>query len=390
MDNFTYTSLVIITVFIMVILITIVKSNKNFGKETRKGLIVAFIFVIIGATSEWIVEMITNGYLYKFYDIWLIKFLESSLRLIKFILMPLMPVVASKAIFEDGEKSQAGIIIGYILKLYVLVGDLLLLVGFLYFTTIGPSDFYKDMMYNIYDATFIVSTIYLFVNAFHFNKRFQNRYQLELVEIMLLVVVGATIQIANLKVKTCWLTISVASSFIYIYYNELVQCVDGMTGLLNQKSFRNYIDCKENEEKKCTIIIMDVNDFKLVNDEYGHEAGNDVLIEVSRILKDTYKDYGKCYRIGGDEFAVIVQTEIEKIQELNDFFLKNLEKAREKQEIIPHISWGYSVYDPKNKWNHSLQDTNQEADSKMYENKKQFKAKRNTLLQKCEQQKAQE
>ena len=110
-----------------------------------------------------------------------------------------------------------------------------------------------------------------------------------------------------------------------------------MTGLLNQKSFRNYIDCKENEEKKCTIIIMDVNDFKLINDEYGHEAGNDVLIEVSRILKDTYKDYGKCYRIGGDEFAVIVQTEIEKIQELNDFFLKNLEKAREKQEI-PRIN----------------------------------------------------
>ena len=250
MDNFTYTTLVIITVFIMVILITIVKSNKNFGRETRKGLIVAFIFVIIGATSEWIVEMITNGYLYKFYDIWLIKFLESGLRLIKFILMPLMPVVASKAIFEEGEKSQAGIIIGYILKLYVLVGDLLILLGFLYFTTIGTSDFYKDMMYNIYVATFIVSTIYLFVNAFHFNKRFQNRYQLELVEIMLLVVVGATIQIANLKVKTCWLTISVASSFIYIYYNELVQCVDGMTGLLNQKSFRNCcitIDVKQNK-----------------------------------------------------------------------------------------------------------------------------------------------
>ena len=85
-----------------------------------------------------------------------------------------------------------------------------------------------------------------------------------------------------------------------------------------------------------------------------------------------------------------MQTEIEKIQELDDFFLENLEKAREKQELIPHISWGYSVYDPKNKWNHSLQDTNQEADSKMYENKKQFKAKRKTLLQKCEQQKAQE
>ncbi len=46
-------------------------------------------------------------YLYKFYDIWLIKFLESGLRLIKFILMPLMPVVASKAIFEEGEKKSS-------------------------------------------------------------------------------------------------------------------------------------------------------------------------------------------------------------------------------------------------------------------------------------------
>lgn len=375
MSDFTYTSVVIITVFIMVILITIVKSSRNFCKETRRGLIIVFIFVIIGATSEWVVEMITNGYFYKFYDIWLIKFIESGLRLIKFILMPLMPVVASKAIFEEGEKKQVSIIIGKILKLYILVGYLLLLAGFVCFTTSKPSDFYNDIMFNIYVATFIVSTIYLFVNAFYFNKRFQNRYQLALVEIILFVFVGATIQIANLKVKTCWLTISVASIFIYIYYNELVQCVDGMTGLLNQKSFRNYIDCKENDEKMCAIIIMDVNDFKLVNDEYGHEAGNDVLIEISRILKNTYKDYGKCYRIGGDEFAVIVQTEIEKIQELNHFFLKNLENAREKREIIPYISWGYSVYDPKNKWNHSLQDTNQEADSKMYTNKKEFKSK---------------
>ena len=78
MDNFTYSTLVFITVFIMVILITIIKSNKNFSRETRRGLTIAFIFVIIGATSEWICEMITNGYLYKFNDIWFIKFVEAA------------------------------------------------------------------------------------------------------------------------------------------------------------------------------------------------------------------------------------------------------------------------------------------------------------------------
>lgn len=375
MDNFTYSTLVFITVFIMVILITIIKSNKNFSRETRRGLTIAFIFVIIGATSEWTCEMITNGYLYKFNDIWFIKFVEAALSLIKFLLMPLMPVVASKAIFETGEKSKFGKMIWIILKSYILLGDGLLVGGFIQFFPSTPTQYYRNMMYDIYVTTFIISTVYLFSNAFHFNKRFQNRYQLELVEIMLLATVGVTIQLANLKIKTCWLTISVASTFIYIYYNELVQCLDGMTGLLNQKSFSNYLEARENEEKKCFIIIMDVNDFKYVNDNYGHEFGDKILIEVSKIIKETYKKYGKCYRMGGDEFAVIMQTGLNQIDTIKEKFISSLEVARLEIPEIPHVSWGYSEYNPENRKFHSLKDTKQEADDRMYENKKQFKQK---------------
>ena len=388
MDNFTYTTLVFITCFIMVILITIIKSNKNFNRETRRGLTIAFIFVIIGATSEWTCEMITNGYFYKFNDIGFIKMIEAALRLIKFLLMPLMPVVASRAIFENGEKSRLSNIVGFVLKAYILMGDSLLMVGFIKFIPSVSTDFYRDMMYDIYVTTFIIATVYLFVNAFHFNKRFQNRYQLELVEIMLLVTVGATIQLANLKIKTCWLTISVASTFIYIYYNELVQCLDGMTGLLNQKSFSNYLEAKENEEKKCTIIIMDVNDFKYINDNYGHEFGDKILIEISKIIKETYQKYGKCYRMGGDEFAVIMQAGLDNVELINKYFISALEVSRIEIKELPHVSWGYSEYNPKNKDIHSIKDTKQEADDRMYENKKEFKKKDPKKI--CEQPKAQE
>lgn len=359
----------------MVILITTANSNKNFSRETRRGLTVAFIFVIIGATSEWTCEMITNGYFYKFSDILFIKFIEAVLRLIKFLLMPLMPVVASKAIFETGEKSKFSKIVWIILKVCILIGDSLLVAGFIQFIKVTPSNFYNDVMYDIYVTTFIISTVYLFSKAFHFNKRFQNRYQVELVEIMLLTTVGVAIQVANLKIKTCWLTISVASTFVYIYYNELVQCLDGMTGLLNQKSFSNYIEAKENEEKKCIIIIMDVNDFKYINDHYGHAFGDKILIEVSKIIKRTYKKYGKCYRIGGDEFAVIMQTGWDEIEAINKKFISALEKSRLEIKDLPHVSWGYSEYTPKNKDIHSLKDTNKEADDRMYANKKEFKKK---------------
>ena len=319
--------------------------------------------------------MITNGYLYKFNDIWFIKFVEAALRLIKFLLMPLMPVVASKAIFETGEKSKFGKMIWVVLKAYILLGDGLLVVGFIQFLPSTPTQFYRNMMYNIYVTTFIISTVYLFSSAFHFNKSFQNRYQLELVEIMLLATVGVTIQLANLKIKTCWLTISVASTFIYIYYNELVQCLDGMTGLLNQKSFSNYLEARENEEKKCFIIIMDVNDFKYVNDNYGHEFGDKILIEVSKIIKETYKEYGKCYRMGGDEFAVIMQTGLNQIDTIKEKFISSLEVARLEIPELPHVSWGYSEYNPENRKFHSLKDAKQEADDRMYKNKKEFKQK---------------
>ena len=209
--------------------------------------------------------MITNGYLYKFNDIWFIKFVEASLRLIKFLLMPLMPVVASKAIFETGEKSKFSKMIWIILKAYILLGDALLVVGFIKFLPSTTTHFYQNMMYDIYVTT-----------------------------------------------------------FIYVYYNELVQCLDGMTGLLNQKSFSNYLEARENEEKKCLIIIMDVNDFKYINDNYGHEFGDKILIEVSKIIKESYKKYGKCYRMGGDEFAIIMQTGINQIDTIKEKFTKRL------------------------------------------------------------------
>ena len=358
MDNFYLT---LVTVFIMVILITIIKSNKNLSRETRKGLTIACFFVIIGETSEWICQMIT-----KFNGILFIELIEAFLRLIKFQLMPLMPIILSRALFENGKKSKFNKIIWAILKTYILLEYILSVVNFI--KCLPSIQFYQNTMYI---TILIVSTAYIFYNAFHFNKKCQNRYQLALVEIMLLVTIGATIQLGNWNIKTFWITISVDSTFLYIYYIELVQYLDKMTGLLNWASLCNYID--ENENKRCVIIIMDVNNFKDINDNYGHEFGDKILIEVSKIIKETYQKYGKCYRMGGDEFAVIMQTSLSQIDSINEKFISSLKVARLEIPELPHVSWGYSEYNPENRNVHSLKDTKEEADNRMYENKRDFK-----------------
>lgn len=141
-------------------------------------------------------------------------------------------------------------------------------------------------------------------------------------------------KIIGSRKKTCWITIAAASTFIYIYYDELIQCIDGLTLLLNQKSFDNHL---QNINKKCIIIIFDVNDFKCINNTYGHNFGDTILKIISKVIKKNYQKYGKCYRIGGDEFAVILEKNLNNSDKLNNRFIQFLEEERINLSEIPHI-----------------------------------------------------
>ena len=95
--------------------------------------------------------------------------------------------------------------------------------------------------------------------------------------------------------------------------------LDGLTGLLNQNSFLN-----RSEEMNYTngmLIVFDVDDFKHVNDVYGHVKGDLCLSIIANCIKKAYAKYGYCYRIGGDEFAAILpqienESDISKVAKL--------------------------------------------------------------------------
>ena len=53
------------------------------------------------------------------------------------------------------------------------------------------------------------------------------------------------------------------------------------------------------------LIVFDLDNFKYINDTYGHQAGDQCLKVIAECLKKAYSRYGNCYRIGGDEFCVL-------------------------------------------------------------------------------------
>ncbi len=81
---------------------------------------------------------------------------------------------------------------------------------------------------------------------------------------------------------------------------------DSMTGILNRGSFDQILKSLEKDKKDSALILLDVDDFKKVNDTYGHETGDVVLKRVSKLLAEKFRSMDYVCRIGGDEFAVVM------------------------------------------------------------------------------------
>ena len=85
---------------------------------------------------------------------------------------------------------------------------------------------------------------------------------------------------------------------------------DGLTGIYNAKAFGEIANSSIMEGS--TLLIIDADYFKSVNDRYGHYAGDKVLIKIAQIIKGMFEGLGVTGRIGGDEFAVFISERVER------------------------------------------------------------------------------
>lgn len=125
------------------------------------------------------------------------------------------------------------------------------------------------------------------------------------------------------------------------------------------------------------IVILDCNNLKQINDQYGHDKGDVYLQTASRLICRVYK-FSPVFRIGGDEFAVILQNEdYRNRSSLIELFKRNeamVTAAAENEWDKVSVAIGMADYEPQ--VHQTVDDVVREADQKMYENKRASRTKK--------------
>lgn len=160
-------------------------------------------------------------------------------------------------------------------------------------------------------------------------------------------------------------------------YNVLLKQMsieDFLTGSYNRRHFYDYMKTTILSSQKDVIhslIMIDFNNFKQVNDQFGHDAGDRLLIVFVKMTKEIIEGKGEVFRIGGDEFVIVLH---EMNLDASLPYMKRIEEIFLSTSAIASLSYGIVTFNEcEINYEFDVSNLIKRADELMYENKKKSK-----------------
>jgi diguanylate cyclase (GGDEF)-like protein len=208
------------------------------------------------------------------------------------------------------------------------------------------------------------------------QKTIQRREFVPLLVFIIPQLIGGILQSLYYGISLIWICVTLSILIIFINIQNSQLYTDYLTGLYNRRQLDNYLQQKAQniENRPLAGIMIDLNSFKAINDEYGHQIGDQALQHTADILKKTFRKHDDFIaRYGGDEFVVLISAgdrfrlpnEIERLKEKVEQF--------NAQNIFPFsisLSLGYDYFpaDPET----TAADFLKHIDGLMYQDKQRF------------------
>lgn len=256
-----------------------------------------------------------------------------------------------------------------------LISIVLLVINIFYPLVFSVSDGryqrgFAYIIFLIFAAFYILDSLYLYV------KRVKKNGSLKLfpVHIFLIpVILGVVIQAFFVEIAITWTSIAISVAGIMTALKNEIIFTDCLTGLYN-RVYLEFLHKRACNKKDCWVsgIMIDLNGFKQINDNYGHAEGDLALCIVADLLLKSFSEYGVVTRYAGDEFVIMLNTTDDQlIQKIIKSAKKNFVTENEKNDKPYQLSasMGYAI---TNLSNETIDDFMNRIDEQMYQDKMKY------------------
>lgn len=256
-----------------------------------------------------------------------------------------------------------------------LISIVLLVINIFYPLVFSVSDGryqrgFAYIIFLIFAAFYILDSLYLYV------KRVKKNGSLKLfpVHIFLIpVILGVVIQAFFVEIAITWTSIAISVTGIMTALKNEIIFTDCLTGLYNRE-YLKFLHKRACNKKDCWVsgIMIDLNGFKQINDNYGHAEGDLALCIVADLLLKLFSEYGVVTRYAGDEFVIMLNTTDDQlIQKIIKSAKKNFVTENEKNDKPYQLSasMGYAI---TNLSNETIDDFMNRIDEQMYQDKMKY------------------
>lgn len=346
-----YTAVVLTVVLLLLITATDILTNRLITKEMKNWAVLTCLLITCSMLGECI-GVLTNGASPS------LIVLHQAAKLAEFCCAPAIGVTVAMAygVLKWPRTAMAAAVIHAVFECIALYFHWV-------FRIDGQNVYHRERLYGIYVAAFIISIIICFSSVIRSGKEYQTGIDGVLVLTLLMLFIGVGIQFVNSNIKIDFLCIALGNMLLYSRCYKIVLQLDAVTCLLNRRCYDAALGTISSQ---AVIIFFDVDRFKQVNDTYGHSIGDLCFKKVGKQLRNVYGKYGSCYRVGGDEFCVILDSHLERLEALNESFLKAVETMRRGDPRMPDVAFGYAYY---NSDICHIQEAIEDADEMMYKSK---------------------
>jgi diguanylate cyclase (GGDEF)-like protein len=210
-----------------------------------------------------------------------------------------------------------------------IIGAVLIVINF--FTpilfSISSDNVYSRGPLTLTNLVFIYGLLIYTIGMVFKNRKSVNDSLLLIVSTFLIIpAIASIIQLLNYGLIIMLPSLAIAVIVAYLFLETQSSSKDYLTGLYNRSRLDDYVERLIEKNVNFSVVMIDLDDYKKINDTYGHGVGDKIIIIFGNLLKSVFGEKALVSRYGGDEFIIVCLDSNEEVLEL------------EKQNIIARLS----------------------------------------------------